>query len=79
MLGYTSRWVGNYPDAFEAYARALALEPTHRGANSYLGVAYVKTKDNGKARAQLAVVESICGNDCDDYKLLATAITESGL
>ncbi len=77
MLGYSSRWAGKYPEAFDAYARALALEPNHRGANSYLGVAYVRTNDLGKARAQLAKVESICGNkDCDEYKLLDKAIAE---
>lgn len=77
MLGYSSRWAGNYPDAFNAYARALALEPFHRGANSYLGVAYVKTNDLGKARAQLAKLNEICGNkDCQEYKLLDKAIAE---
>ena len=77
MLGYSSRWAGKYPDAFNAYGRALALEPFHRGANSYLGVAYVRTNDLVKARAQLAKVESICGNkDCDEYKLLDKAIAE---
>ena len=77
MLGYSSRWAGKYPDAFDAYARALALEPFHRGANSYLGVAYVRTNDLVKARAQLAKLESICGNkECDEYKALDLAITE---
>lgn len=77
MLGYSSRWAGKYPDAFDAYGRALALEPFHRGANSYLGVAYVKTSDLVKARAQLAKLESICGNkDCDEYKALEKALNE---
>ena len=77
MLGYSSRWAGNYPEAFDAYARALALEPFHRGANSYLGVAYVRTHDLAKARSQLAKLESICGNkDCDEYKALDKAIVE---
>ena len=77
MLGYSSRWAGKYPDAFDAYGRALALERFHRGANSYLGVAYVRTNDLVKARAQLAKLESICGNkDCDEYKALDKAITE---
>jgi Flp pilus assembly protein TadD len=77
MLGYSSRWAGKYPEAFDAYARALALEPLHRGANSYLGVAYVRTNDLVKARAQLAKLESICGNkDCDEYKALDKAIIE---
>lgn len=77
MLGYASRWAGKYPEAFDAYGRALALEPFHRGANSYLGVAYVRTNDLTKARAQLGKLESICGNkDCDEYKLLDNAIVE---
>ena len=77
MLGYSSRWVGKYPDAFDAYGRALALEPFHRGANSYLGVAYVRTHDLTKAHAQLPKLESICGNkDCDEYKLLDKAIAD---
>ncbi len=77
MLGYSSRWAGKYPEAFDAYGRALALEPFHRGANSYLGVAYVRTNDLVKARAQLAKLESICGNkDCDEYKALDKAISE---
>ena len=77
MLGYASRWAGKYAEAFNAYARALALEPFHRGANSYLGVAHVRTHDLSKARAQLAKLESLCGNkDCDEYKLLDKAIAE---
>ena len=77
MLGYSSRWAGKYPEAFDAYAKALALDPLHRGANSYLGVAYVRTNDLAKARTQLAKVESICGTkDCDEYKLLDKAIAE---
>ena len=77
MLGYSSRWAGKYPDAFDAYARALALEPFHRGANSYLGVAYVRTNNLVKAREQLVKVENICGNkDCEEYKLLDKAIAD---
>lgn len=77
MLGYASRWAGSYPEAFDAYARALTIDPFHRGAHSYLGVAYVKTDDLGRARAQLAKLASVCGNrDCDEYKALAKAINE---
>jgi Flp pilus assembly protein TadD len=75
MLGFSSRWAGDYQGAFAAYDQALKLNPNHRGAHSYLGVAYVKTNDMAKAQAQLAKVESLCGNKtCDEYKLLAGAI-----
>ena len=77
MLGYSSRWAGKYPEAFDAYDKVLALDPKHRGANGYLGVAYVRTNDLAKARAQLAKLSTICGNkDCDEYKLLNKAIAE---
>ncbi len=77
MLGYSSRWAGNYNDAFAAYDKALKIDPTHVGAHSYLGVAYVKTDDLTKARAQLATVQKLCGStECDEYKLLNKAITE---
>ncbi len=77
MLGYSSRWAGNYKDAFAAYDKALKIDPAHVGAHSYLGVAYVKTDELAKARAQLATVQKLCGSaDCDEYKLLNKAITE---
>ena len=77
MLGYSNRWAGKYSEAFFAYARALAIDPFHRGANSYLGVAYVRTNDLTQSHAQLAKLESICGNkDCDEYKLLDKAIAD---
>ena len=31
MLGYASRWAGDYKAAFAVYERALALDPHHRG------------------------------------------------
>ena len=47
------------------------------GANNYLGVAYVRNNDLGKARAQLATLESICRNkDRDEYKLLNKTIAD---
>ncbi len=76
MLGYSSRWAGDYKAAFAAYERALALDPHHRGAHSYRGVAYVRTNDLAKARAELATLDGLCGKDCEEYKLLARAIAE---
>ena len=39
FLGYASRWLGKYDDAFSAYGQALALDPAHKGALHYSGVA----------------------------------------
>ena len=57
MLGYASRWAGDYKAAFAAYERALALDPHHRGAHSYRGVAYVRTNDLARAREELAALD----------------------
>jgi Flp pilus assembly protein TadD len=76
MLAYSQRWAGRFPEAFANYDRALALDPKHRGANNYLGVAYLKTNDLPRAQAQLVKLDSICGQGCDEYKSLAKAISE---
>lgn len=76
MLGYANRWAGDYKAAFAAYERALALDPHHRGAHSYRGVAYVRTNELVRARAELATLDGLCGRECEEYKLLAKAIAE---
>jgi predicted Zn-dependent protease len=61
---------------FVNYGKALALDPNHRGANEYIGVAYLKVKQPAKAQEHLARLEKICGKSCDEYKDLAKAIAE---
>jgi predicted Zn-dependent protease len=68
--------MGKTDEAFAAYGKALALQPNHKGANQYIGVAYLKTGDLSKAEAQLAKLDSICGQSCEEYKSLAKAIVE---
>lgn len=74
LYGYASRWTGDYDTAFKAYAQALAIDPKHRGALSYRGIAYVQTNDLARAREALGQVEAICGRSCEEYQLLAQAI-----
>jgi Flp pilus assembly protein TadD len=76
MLGYSSRWMGKMDDAFAAYGKALALQPNHKGANQYIGVAYLKTNDLPKAESQLTKLDQICGKNCEEYQSLAKAIAE---
>jgi len=76
FLGYANRWLGKMDDSFANYNKALALEPNHRGANEYIGVAYLKVKQPAKAQEHLARLEKICGKGCEEYKDLARAIAD---
>jgi cytochrome c-type biogenesis protein CcmH/NrfG len=73
MLGYSSRWLGKYDEAFAAYDKALALDPKHKGALEYSGIAYLKTNQKDKADAQLAKLKEICAT-CEETTDLAKAI-----
>ena len=72
-LGYSSRWMGKYDDAFAAYGKALALEPQYKGALSYSGIAYLKTGQKPQAEAQLAKLQAICAT-CEETSELAKAV-----
>ena len=73
MLGYSSRWLGKYDEAFAAYDKALVLDSKHKGALEYSGVAYLKVNQLGKAEAQLAKLKTICVT-CEETTDLAKAI-----
>lgn len=73
LLGYASRWLGKYDEAFAAYDKALALDPKHKGALEYSGVAYLKVNQKDKAEAQLARLKAIC-TSCEETTDLAKAI-----
>jgi tetratricopeptide (TPR) repeat protein len=76
MLGYSYRKQAkpDLPKAFEHYGIALKLDPKHRGANEYIGKAYLLNKQLDMANKHLANLEAICGKSCDEYKDLAKAI-----
>ena len=73
LLGYSSRWLGKYDEAFAAYDKALALDPKHKGALEYSGVAYLKVNQKAKAEAQLAKLKTICAT-CEETTDLGKAI-----
>lgn len=73
LLGYSNRWLGKYPEAFAAYDKALALDPNHKGALEYAGVAYLKVNQKDKAEAYLARLKAICAQ-CEETTDLAKAI-----
>lgn len=73
LLGYSNRWLGKYDEAFAAYDKALVLDPMHKGALEYSGVAYLKVNQKDKAEAQLAKLKTIC-TSCEETTDLAKAI-----
>ena len=72
-LGYSHRKLGDYVRALAFYQRALDVEPDHRGANEYIGEAYLELKQPEKARLHLDRLARICGPDCEEYKELKKA------
>jgi len=73
-LGYAHRNLGKMDESFRQYNLALKLDPDHKGANEYIGVAYLKVNQPDKAKEHLARLEKICGKKCEEYEDLAKAI-----
>ena len=73
-LGFSHRKMGDYARGVSYYKKALSLDAEHRGANEYLGQAYVELGNIAGAEKQLASLEKICGTRCDEYKSLKQAI-----
>src|SRR3712207_140787 len=75
-LGFCHRKLKDYATAKAFYDEALTLNPTHLGANEYLGEWYVETGDLKKAEEQLAYLEGLC-RGCEEAKDLADAIARA--
>lgn len=74
LLGFSSRNNGDLPGALGYYATALKLNPKHTGALEYQGVAFIKNGELPKAKANLALLKTICGVKCEQYIDLDKAI-----
>jgi len=73
-LGYAYRHTGQFDLAFKHYARALQLNPRHRGAHEYVGEAYLMVNNPAKAEEHLAALQNICLLPCEEYEDLKKAI-----
>lgn len=72
-LGYSYRKLGRYDEALANYGKALAVDPDHRGANEYLGEAYLELGKPAKAEIHLARLRKVCGPGCEEYRELKKA------
>ena len=73
LLGYSYRHLKRYEDALAAYGKALALDPSHRGAHEYMGEAYIELGQLDKAREHLDALDRLCFFSCDEYRDLKKA------
>lgn len=74
LLGYSYRHIKRLDESIVAYQRALTLDPKHRGAHEYIGMAYLLMRQPAKANEHLAALKSICTFGCEEYRDLKKAV-----
>jgi tetratricopeptide (TPR) repeat protein len=77
LLGYSLRNQKKYDESIVAYKQALTLDPKHRGAHEYIGIAYIQMGQLDKAKEHLASLDKICPYSCEEYRDLKKAIAEA--
>jgi Flp pilus assembly protein TadD len=74
LLGFTLRKTGDYKTALTYYNKALDYDANHKGAREYLGELYLETDQLAKAKEQLAILEKLCPQGCEEREDLEKAI-----
>ena len=73
-IGYANRKLGRFEKAQKAYARALFLDPDHKGAHEYAGELRLLLGDLEGAERHLAALDRICLLGCEEYDELKAEI-----
>ena len=73
-LGHAYRQAGQLQPAFDAYGKALKIDPKHRGAHEYLGEAYLQVNDLARAEEELKTLDKLCFFTCEEYRDLKKSI-----
>lgn len=74
LIGYSSRKLGRYDDAKVWYEKALAADPKHTRTWQYYGMWQLEQGNRLKAEDYLEQIRLICGQGCDDYTSLKSAL-----
>ncbi|MCH9844872.1 MAG: tetratricopeptide repeat protein [Alphaproteobacteria bacterium] len=74
LLGFSLRKQQNYKAAKRAYDKALKIDENHLGANEYLGELYIQMGESDKAQAQLAKLQNLCPNGCEELTMLENSL-----
>ena len=73
-IGYANRKLGRLEKARKAYARALFLDPDHKGAHEYAGELRLLLGDLKGAERHLKALDRICLLGCEEYDELKVEI-----
>jgi len=74
LLGYSWRKLDNNRKSKKAYARALKIDPNHKGALEYQGELFIKLGDRDSARKNLAQLKALCPTGCEELTNLTQAL-----
>lgn len=74
LLGYALRQLGRYPQALDAYQRALTIDPDHLGALEYQGELMLILHRREDAVRYLRQLQRLCPSGCDEVDDLRRAI-----
>ena len=74
LLAYSQRKLGRFDVALVNYEKALAIDPSHRGANEYLGELYLQMDQPELALQRLKVLDDDCFFGCEEFDDLQQAI-----
>lgn len=77
LLGFAYRKSGDYKSAATWYGKALDFDPDHKSALEYQGEMFVETGQMEKAKANLARLERLCPQGCEERDDLAKAIADA--
>ncbi len=74
LLGFSYRKLEKFEPARKHYARALKLDPNHKGALEYLGELYLQTGNLKDAEALLTRLAAACPGGCEEREDLTVKI-----
>lgn len=74
-IGYSHRKMGDVDTGIRFYKQALAIEPGNLNTREYLGEGYASAGRIEEAKAELAMLEKLCGSKtCEQYEDLSSFI-----
>jgi tetratricopeptide (TPR) repeat protein len=59
LIGYTNAQLGRYPDALDAYKKAIQIQPDFVFAHFYLGLIYLEMRDRNHALEEYKILKNL--------------------